>query len=69
MSAGNYVIDDQGEIHRHYPDVLATKPVRRLRAYAEKLNARAITGFVSLLALEVLTGHSLIGALASLSQL
>ncbi|MBH8573900.1 high light inducible protein [Nostocaceae cyanobacterium CENA369] len=35
--------------------------------YAEKLNGRlAMIGFVSLIALEVLTGHSLIGWLTSL---
>ncbi|MEH1932719.1 MAG: high light inducible protein [Nostoc sp.] len=35
--------------------------------YAEQLNGRlAMIGFVSLIALEVLTGHSLIGWLTSL---
>jgi hypothetical protein len=37
--------------------------------YAEKLNGRlAMIGFVSLLALEILTGHGVVGFIQSLSQ-
>ncbi|HIK28466.1 MAG: chlorophyll a/b-binding protein [Oscillatoriaceae bacterium SKW80] len=64
------IMDDQGKLNNFAiePRVYVDSEARTgFTEYAEKLNGRlAMIGFVSLLALEVLTGHGLFGALASL---
>lgn len=70
MTASSYTFDERGVMNNYaiepkmYVDETASAGFTE---YAEKLNGRlAMIGFVSLLAMEVLTGHGLIGWLASL---
>lgn len=71
MSIGNYVLDEQGLSHNFAVEpqmYLQQSPGTGLTTYTERLNGRlAMIGFVSVIILEILTGHSLIGFLASLS--
>jgi hypothetical protein len=66
----SYTIDEHGILNNYaieplmYVDDTATFG---FTAYAEKLNGRlAMIGFVSLIAMEVLTGHGLLGWISSL---
>lgn len=69
MRSGN-IIDNQGKLDNFAiePQVyVQAEPRTGFTPYAEVLNGRlAMIGFVALLALEVLSGHGLLGALASL---
>jgi len=69
MRTGN-ILDNQGKLDNFAiePQVyVQTEPRTGFTPYAEVLNGRlAMIGFVALLALEVLSGHGLLGALASL---
>ncbi|MBD2514062.1 MAG: chlorophyll a/b-binding protein [Nostoc sp. SerVER01] len=65
------IIDDQGKLNNFAlePKVYVDEQGDRtgFTTYAELLNGRlAMIGFVSLIALEVLTGHGIIGFLTSL---
>ncbi len=71
MTSRGYTVEEQGRLNnfavepKMYVDETASFGFTE---QAEKLNGRlAMIGFVSLLALEILTGHGLIGFLASLS--
>ncbi|MBN3925369.1 high light inducible protein [Nostoc sp. NMS4] len=56
-------IDEQGDVWRQ----AATRLRTGFTPYAEMLNGRlAMIGFISLIALEVFTGHGIIGVLARL---
>ncbi|MEH2142024.1 high light inducible protein [Nostoc sp.] len=56
-------IDDQGDVWRQ----AATRLRTGFTPFAELLNGRlAMIGFVSLIALEVFTGHGIVGVLTSL---
>jgi hypothetical protein len=70
MSARTYTIDEQGKLNNFAiePRMYVDESVRTgFNQYAEKMNGRlAMIGFVSLLALEALTGHSLIALLTGL---
>lgn len=71
MSVGNYVLDERGLANNFAVEpkiYLQQSPRTGFTTYAEKLNGRlAMIGFVSVIILEILTGHGLIGFLASLS--
>ncbi|PIG90582.1 chlorophyll a/b-binding protein [Gloeocapsopsis sp. IPPAS B-1203] len=70
MSARQYVIDDRGLANTFAiePKMYVQESQTGFTPYAELLNGRlAMIGFVSLLALEVFTGHGLIGFFANLS--
>lgn len=73
MSARQYVIDDQGLANTFAIEpkmYVQESPQVGFTPHAENLNGRlAMIGFVSLMALEIVTGHGLIGFFASLSQL
>jgi hypothetical protein len=70
MTTRGYTIDEQSRLNNFAiePKVYVDEMQRTgFTDYAEKLNGRlAMIGFVSLLALEVFTGHGLIGWLTSL---
>ena len=71
MRTNTTVIDDQGLMNNFAiePKVYIDEQGDRtgFTPYAELLNGRlAMIGFVSLIALEVFTGHGIIGLLASL---
>lgn len=70
MRSNGAIVDDQGKLNN-----FAVEPTMYVQAnprlgftpYAEAFNGRlAMIGFVSLLALEVFSGHGLIGFLTSL---
>jgi hypothetical protein len=69
MRSGN-ILDNQGKLDNLAiePQVYVQTELRTgFTPYAEVLNGRlAMIGFVALLALEVLSDHGLLGALASL---
>lgn len=69
MRSGN-IIDNQGKLDNFAiePQVYVQSESRTgFTPYAEVVNGRlAMIGFVALLALEVLSGHGVLGALASL---
>jgi len=70
MISRGYTVEDGGRLNNYAlePKVYVDETQRvGFTEYAEKLNGRlAMIGFVSLLALEVATGHGLIGWLQSL---
>lgn len=70
MKSG-FVTEEQGRLNNYAVEpkmYVMDEPQVGFTEYAELLNGRlAMLGFVSLLALEVLTGHGLIGLLTSLS--
>ncbi|MEH2235485.1 high light inducible protein [Nostoc sp.] len=70
MTNRGFTINERGKLNRFAiePKVYVDQTSRTgFTEYAEKLNGRlAMIGFVSLIALEVLTGHGLIGWLTSL---
>ncbi|MER3433102.1 MAG: high light inducible protein [Leptolyngbya sp. ERB_1_1] len=69
MRSGS-IIDDQGKLNNFAiePQMYVTEqPQFGFNANAERLNGRlAMIGFISLLALEVFTGHGIIGFLTGL---
>ena len=73
MSVRSYVVDEQGLANNFALEpkmYLQESPQIGFTTHAEKLNGRlAMLGFVSLLLLEILTGHGISGFIASLSQL
>ncbi len=71
MRTNTAIIDDQGKLNNFAiePKVYIDEQGDRtgFTPYAEMLNGRlAMIGFISLIALEVFTGHGIIGVLASL---
>ncbi|MEH2377548.1 MAG: high light inducible protein [Nostoc sp.] len=70
MTNRGFTINERGQLNRFAiePKVYVDETSRTgFTEYAEKLNGRlAMIGFVSLIALEVITGHGLIGWLTSL---
>ncbi|MEA5604288.1 high light inducible protein [Nostoc sp. UHCC 0252] len=71
MRTSTAIIDDQGKLNNFAiePKVYIDEQGDRtgFTPYAEMLNGRlAMIGFVSLIALEVATGHGIVGVLASL---
>ncbi|MCW5315887.1 high light inducible protein [Nostoc sp. KVJ3] len=71
MRTSTAIIDDQGKLNNFAiePKVYIDEQGNRtgFTPYAEILNGRlAMIGFVSLIALEVFTGHGIVGVLASL---
>ncbi|MEH2234498.1 MAG: chlorophyll a/b-binding protein [Nostoc sp.] len=71
MRTSTAIIDDQGKLNNFAiePKVYIDDQGDRtgFTPYAEMLNGRlAMIGFVSLIALEVFTGHGIVGVLASL---
>ncbi|MEH2249682.1 chlorophyll a/b-binding protein [Nostoc sp.] len=70
MTNRGFTINERGQLNRFAiePKVYVDEtPQTGFTQYAEKLNGRlAMIGFVSLIVLEVLTGHGLIGWLTSL---
>ncbi|MEH2291616.1 high light inducible protein [Nostoc sp.] len=70
MTNKGFTINERGQLNRFAiePKVYVDETSRTgFTEYAKKLNGRlAMIGFVSLIALEVLTGHGLIGWLTSL---
>ncbi|QMS87823.1 high light inducible protein [Nostoc edaphicum CCNP1411] len=70
MTNRGFTINERGQLNRFAiePKVYVDETPRTgFTEYAEKLNGRlAMIGFISLIALEVLTGHGLIGWLTSL---
>ena len=70
MVSRGYTVEDGGRLNNYAlePKVYVDDTQRvGFTEYAEKLNGRlAMIGFISLLALEVVTGHGLIGWLQSL---
>ena len=71
MRISTAIIDDQGKLNNFAiePKVYIDEQGDRtgFTPYAEMLNGRlAMIGFVSLIALEVFTGHGIVGVLASL---
>ncbi|MEH2082608.1 MAG: chlorophyll a/b-binding protein [Nostoc sp.] len=71
MRTSTAIIDDQGKLNNFAiePKVYLDEQGDRtgFTPYAEMLNGRlAMIGFVSLIALEVFTGHSIVGVLANL---
>ncbi|QEQ00729.1 chlorophyll a/b-binding protein [Thermosynechococcus sp. B0] len=67
---GGSIIDDQGKMNNFAIEpkmYVMSEPQAGFTPYAELFNGRlAMIGFISLLALEVITGHGLIGFLNSL---
>ncbi|NJK70416.1 MAG: high light inducible protein [Microcoleus sp. CSU_2_2] len=67
MTSRNLMIDDQGLLNNFAIEpqmYVDTNVSTGFTKYAEKVNGRfAMIGFVSLLATEILTGHTLIGLL------
>jgi Chlorophyll A-B binding protein len=71
MRTNTAIIDEQGKLNNFAiePKVYIDEQGDRtgFTPYAEMLNGRlAMIGFVSLIALEIFTGHGIIGVLASL---
>ncbi|WP_392531609.1 chlorophyll a/b-binding protein [Nostoc sp. C117] len=71
MRTTTAIIDDQGKLNNFAiePKVYVDEQGDRtgFTPYAELINGRlAMTGFVSLIALEVFTGHGIVGLLTSL---
>nr|WP_242041951.1 high light inducible protein [Alkalinema sp. FACHB-956] len=70
MVSNSVVIDDQGrtDIFAIEPPIYIDPTVQSgFTPYAEKLNGRlAMIGFVSMIGLEILTGHGVIGFLSHL---
>lgn len=70
MTSKGFTINERGQLNNYAiePKVYVdTTPRTGFTKYAEQLNGRlAMIGFVSLIALEVITGHGLIGWLTSL---
>jgi len=70
MTNRGFTINERGQLNRFAiePKVYVDQTPRTgFTEYAEKLNGRlAMIGFVSLIALEILTGHGVIGWLTSL---
>ena len=70
MTNSSYTVNERGQLNNFAiePKMYVDESVNTgFTKYAEKLNGRmAMIGFVSLIATEVLTGHSLIGWLTSL---
>ncbi|MCX7594496.1 MAG: high light inducible protein [Fischerella sp.] len=70
MTGRGFTINERGLLNSYAiePKVYVEETPRAgFTEYAEKLNGRlAMIGFVSLIALEVFTGHGLIGWLTSL---
>jgi hypothetical protein len=71
MRSSGSMVDDQGKMNNFAvePKVYIDEQGDRtgFTPYAELLNSRlAMIGFISLIALEVFTGHGIIGVLASL---
>ncbi|WP_138498850.1 chlorophyll a/b-binding protein [Nostoc sp. PA-18-2419] len=71
MRATTAIVDDQGKLNNFAiePRVYIDEQGDRtgFTPFAELLNGRlAMIGFVSLIALEVLTGHGIVGLLTSL---
>ncbi|MFN6518885.1 MAG: high light inducible protein [Nostoc sp. CreGUA01] len=70
MTGRGFTINERGQLNRFAiePKVYVDETPRAgFTEYAEKLNGRlAMVGFISLIALEVFTGHGLIGWLTSL---
>ncbi|NDJ24168.1 high light inducible protein [Nostoc sp. B(2019)] len=71
MRTSTAIVDDQGKLNNFAiePKIYVDEQGDRtgFTAYAELLNGRlAMIGFVSLIALEVLTGHGILGLLGSL---
>lgn len=70
MSARQYVVDERGLANTFAiePKMYVQESQTGFTPYAELLNGRlAMIGFVSLLVLEVVTGHGLIGFFTNLS--
>lgn len=69
MRSGS-IVDDQGKLNNFAiePQMYVTEqPQFGFTEHAEKLNGRlAMIGFVALLAMEVFTGHGLLGFFANL---
>ncbi|MBD2676605.1 MULTISPECIES: chlorophyll a/b-binding protein [Nostoc] len=71
MRTGTAIVDDQGKLNNFAiePKVYVDAQGDRtgFTPYAEMLNGRlAMIGFVSLIVLEVVTGHGIVGFLTSL---
>lgn len=70
MTARSYVVEEGNRLNNYAiePKIYVDETQKfGFTEYAEKLNGRlAMIGFVSLIALEVLSGHGLIGWLSSL---
>ncbi|HLO89091.1 MAG TPA: chlorophyll a/b-binding protein [Nostocaceae cyanobacterium] len=71
MRSNGAIVDDQGKMNNFAiePRVYVDEQGDRtgFTPYAELLNGRlAMIGFISLIALEVFTGHGIIGLLTSL---
>jgi hypothetical protein len=70
MTARGYRIEEGNRLNNFAvePKMYVDETVKAgFTEYAEKLNGRlAMVGFVSLLALEVITGHGIVGWLTSL---
>lgn len=71
MRTNNAIINDQGLMNNFAiePKIYVDEQGDRtgLNPYAQMLNGRlAMIGFISLIALEVFTGHGIIGLLANL---
>ncbi|MBD2569415.1 chlorophyll a/b-binding protein [Anabaena lutea] len=71
MRTSTAIIDDQGKLNNFAiePKVYVDEQGDRtgFTPYAELLNGRlAMIGFISLIALEVFTGHGIFGVLANL---
>ncbi|MBW4683739.1 MAG: high light inducible protein [Komarekiella atlantica HA4396-MV6] len=71
MRTSTAIVDDQGKLNNFAiePKIYVDEQGDRtgFTTYAELLNGRlAMIGFVSLMALEVLTGHGILGLLGSL---
>ena len=72
MSARTYVVDERGLANNFAIEpkmYLQESPQTGFTSDAEKLNGRlAMIGFVSLIVLEILSGHGLAEFITSLSQ-
>ena len=70
MRSNGAIVDDQGKLNNFAIEprmYVQENPRVGFTPYAEEINGRlAMIGFVSLLALEVVSGHGLIGFLTSL---
>jgi hypothetical protein len=70
MTARSYIVEEGNRLNNYAiePKIYVDETQKfGFTEYAEKLNGRlAMIGFVSLIALEVLTGHGLVGWLSSL---
>jgi hypothetical protein len=70
MNARSFIIDDEGKMNNFAiePKMYVDESVQTgFTEYAELMNGRlAMIGFVSLLALEALTGHGLVQLIAGL---